>query len=202
MRLPLLSSVITAACLAVSCGGTVPPTVRSAAPPITDSDPPPWTPTPENAAWSSGAVGLTVSGGHDQARALARRVLQAMLDGDGAALERDLAPRVARVIPLGVPQDVAANLVRAVTLPRRRNNLRLGTPLEQLVHLDRVDVSPLSRHLQNRAAPQGLLPTDLYVLIPLTDQGREIFRRLLGRRWGPHGAMLVRSGTNPQIVGI
>lgn len=196
--LPLVAAVSLCLC----CGGTAPPPASPAGPPVTDSDPPPWTPTPERSAWSSGAVGLTMSGGHDQARSVARLVVQAIVDGDAAALERHLAPRIARMIPgVSSPADSAASVIRLATHQQRRANLRLGTPIEQLVELERIDVSPLSRHLVNRPIPPGLLPSDLYVVVPMTAEGRRFFRRLV-RGWGPHGAVLVRPGTVPQVIGL
>ncbi len=169
--------------------------------PLTDADPPAHTPAPTPEARTGDVASLAAAGGYEQARSMALSLVAAARDGDEGALVALLDERLGRVVPhLAGPSRDRALVVRHVLFSPARGELGPDVPLENLVDEGRVEVAPLSRYLHGQPIPAGLLGTDLLVTLPLTAQGRQQLRVLF--TWPLDGAVLVRPGPEPRIVGL
>ena len=168
--------------------------------PPTDRDPPPYVPPPVDRAHTGQAVGIATSGGFEQARSLAIRFVEAVRDGDRAALEEQLAETVGRARPrLVTPHMPRAQIVeQLVEGPRRRFAPNADTPIEQLIDANGITVSPLSQSEEAGELPEGLLPTDLDVAIPIGELGRRFLLHML--QWAPNGRLVIRPGVQPRIL--
>jgi hypothetical protein len=170
-------------------------------PPLTDRDPPAYIPPPAAGGHTGDIASLAAAGGYEQARSIALRLIAAARDGSEEALVSLLDERLGRVLPrLSGPSRERALVIRHVLFSPARGELGPDVPLESLVEQERVEVAPLSRHLQGQPIPPGLLGTDLLVTVPLTAQGRQQLRVLFN--WPLDGAVLVRPGAEPRIVGL
>lgn len=186
--------------LLAACGAQpqLPPPVTPA--PVTDADPPTYVPPPSDVASTGAPVGLQSAGAAEQARALAVRFLEVLVRGDGPALSRLLTAEVAVTRPgrrvLAARDDVIA---RALMSPRRRT-LAPDEPVSTFVDLDSLQVQPL-RELPGMDAADALRPDDWVVTFTFTPQGRRTMF-LLVEGWRHRGAVIVRTGQPPQVVGL
>lgn len=168
--------------------------------PVTDGDPPPYVPPAGEVAFTGVPVGLRSTGGNEQARVLALRMLEALLRGDQAAMTGLLAEQVVVTRPgrgrtVATRSDVVARMLHG---PRRRN---LGTdmPLEAIVDLSSVRIEPLRDRPALRA--EGLRPEDWAVTFTFTPRGRRALF-LLVEGWRHRGVVIVRTGDAPYVVGL
>ncbi|HJL06726.1 MAG TPA: hypothetical protein RMH85_33500 [Polyangiaceae bacterium LLY-WYZ-15_(1-7)] len=203
-RIPLRATLT--ALLALGCGGggaassSGPAVVDAPLAPSTAADPPSYTPPPAATGEPGGPVGLATSGGHEQAEVMAVRFLEALRDGDERGLRRLLDERLARAQPrLSSARQPRDHLIEVMLRHPRRGNLGPDTPLEELVRLEGVEVTPLRD--VTRRIPDGLEATDLHLTIPLTAAGRRVLRFLLPG-WAHQGALVIRTGVAPRIVGL
>ncbi len=196
-------SGLLATVLGAACAGAPPeaPGEATAAPP-TDRDPPPYVPAPEDGARTGHAVGIVTSGGFEQARALTIRIVEAVRDGDRQALEERLADPIGRTRPrLLTPRDPRAQRVtQLLDVRHQRHAIEPGTPIEELIDPDGIEVVPLAQHAQDEDIPEGFLPTDLYVTVPIRDRGRRYFGVAL--QWLGEGRLVVRPGPDPLVVAL
>lgn len=196
IRALVVALYLAAACGQSHAGGTAAPEEL----PPTDRDPPPYIPAPTDDARTGGAVGIATSGGFEQARIVALRFIEAVRDADREALEQQLGETIARVRPrLMTPNVPRAQMIELLVSPgRRRVAAPPEVPLDQLVDTSSIVVIPLAQHEDAAELPNGLLPTDLQVTVPMRDQGRPF----LGAIWNPEGRLIVRPGPEPRIIGL
>ena len=191
-----------AVALLVACGPSATSQSSTAATelPPTDRDPPPYVPGPTEEPRTGETVGIATSGGFEQARSLAVRFVEAVRDGDRQALEEQLAETVGRTRPrLLTPHMPRAQIVeQLVEGPRRRFAPDADTPIEQLIDANAITVTPLSQSEDAGELPEGLLPTDLDVVIPIGEVGRRFLLHML--QWAPNGRLIVRPGVQPRIL--
>lgn len=182
--------------LIVSCGGS--PQLEPSLP-DTAADPLPYTPAPTGSAVADGAVGVSIAGGRDAGRAMAIQFITAVRDGDIPGLSELLAERLSRVVPR--PTQRAIDRQRALGI-LIANSARLSIsdlPVELIVDMDQIATMPLSEAMGQLPIPDGLLPTDIVVRLPLTPRGAGA---RLAQGWGSEGAILVRGSGPGAIIGF
>ncbi|MBX3245921.1 MAG: hypothetical protein KF901_01925 [Myxococcales bacterium] len=194
----LASALVTT--LALGCGAHAPPPPAPLAP-ATDRDPEPWVPPPASEAPAGGTVSLSIAGGDAQARLVALRVVTTIRDGDEASLLALLDDPLARAQPRPSAARIGREqIVEMAMRSPRRSDLATEATLEELVEVEQIEVMPLSELMPS--PPEGLLPTDWVVYLPLTATGRRSFRFLLNG-WHLRGAVIVRdAGGGPRVVGL
>lgn len=170
--------------------------------PPTDRDPPPYVPGPSEEPRTGETVGIATSGGFEQARSVAVRFVTAVHAGDRQALEDQLAETVGRTRPrLLAPHMPRAQMIeQLVEGPRRRFAPNADTPIEQLIDPNGITVVPLSQSDESAELPDGLLPTDLDVTVPVGEAGRRFLLHIL--QWAPNGRLIVRPGARPRILAM
>jgi hypothetical protein len=173
---------------------------EEAAPP-TDRDPPTHTPRPAARGHTGDISSVATAGGYDQAKSVAVRFILAMRDGDEPTLTALLADPLGRALPrVATPNRQRSAVVRELVSARQRTNLGSEAPLESLIDPATLEVQPLSRHQAGRALPSGFSGSDLVVSFLLAAQGRQHFRAHLG--WTAHGVLVIRTGSEPQILAL
>lgn len=191
------------ACPLASCGGARGSEGdRAAAPPPTDRDPPPFSPSPVSAARTGEVVGLVTSGGLEQARAVTIRFIAAVRDEDRDTLEQILADPMGRVRPqLRTPWMPRATVMQQLLHPqRRRLSVGSDTPVDRLVDTDGIEVIPLAQRDDEDPVPEGYSGTDLLVKVPVQEGGRQLLGLTL--RWTGDGFLVVRPGPEPRVVAL
>lgn len=197
--------VALAVSLQPACGGAgsavEAPRAEAELPP-TDRDPPPWVPEPSDEPHTGRAVGVVTSGGLEQARAVTLRVVEALRDADRQALEEHLADPIGRIRPrLLSPRIARAQIIAQVTAPRHQQYaVGTDTPLEELIDADQIEVVPLAQHEQAAELPEGFLPTDLLVTVPIREPGRRFLGIVL--QWLGEGRLVIRPGADPRVVAL
>jgi hypothetical protein len=193
------------AAILAGCGASIPPPPPSAldTPPPTEWDPPTYTPEPQREARTGAPVGVTVSGGYDQARHVALTTVRALRSADEAVLEELLTERVSMVFPrIGHQRLSRVRLLQAIQHNARRlSQSSRELSVDELVDLSSLEVRSVSRLLDGRATPPGLEPGDLRVLFVLTRTGRRLLAPLVPG-WSSRGAVVVRPGSRPRVVGL
>jgi hypothetical protein len=135
-------------------------------------------------------VALVVRSSHEGAIEHVRDALTALVEGDRPRLERMLAPTLVRASPTLSRTTRSRAAVLAIAFnPSRRRGITPGIPLDRLVVVDELRGVPLDDTALGDL-PEGLEPTDVAVRVPLTNDGRSIFRSLLPG-WGEEGQMIV-----------
>lgn len=173
------------------CAPSVPP-VRAPVAPSTHRDPPPYVPAPDAAPTTGALVGVIVSGGEDQARALLVRLVLAIRDADADAVGEVLAPSV--LLPGRSRRIEGARLAAQWVSQARTAGLPPDAPFEELVDVESIRVGPIPA----QPAVSDLLPGDLLVRFALTPLAR---RALAGVAPGDgQGALVVRPGEDPRVV--
>lgn len=170
--------------------------------PRTDRDPLPFSAEPAPRGHTGDTVTLLAAGGEDQARRMLPRLLEALRDGDEAALESLLAPvvfRAARRRANGAARP-RASLVQRMLIYAGRGMLQPGTPIAELVELEQVSVQRAAGAYPDGSLPGSVESTDLVVEVPIRDPGRTALRALLG--WHQRGRLIVRPGSDPRIVAL
>lgn len=182
--------------LTLACGGTteVEPTL-----PDTAADPLPYTPTPSGTAMAEGAVGVSISGGRDIGRAIAIQFITAVRDGDVPGLMEMLAEQLSRVVPRPTQRAIDRQRVLGILIGNRARLTLSDLPVELIVDVDAITTMPLSEAMGHLPIPDGLLPTDVLIRVPLTARGAGA---RLAQGWGSEGAILVRGSGPGAIIGF
>jgi hypothetical protein len=167
--------------------------------PETSSDPLPFVPPAAGEGQTGETVGLSVTGGREQARAVALQLIYAIRDADEPALEGLLGDPLGRVVPrlvggVRTRRDALETLMHAPA----RNGLDSAIPIEHLVAVDQFRVIELRERDGSVTTPAGFREDDLLVSFPLAAQGLRFLRPLLS--WPASGAIVVRSGAEPRII--
>ncbi|MEM1416965.1 MAG: hypothetical protein AAGH15_18855 [Myxococcota bacterium] len=195
------AALLLAFCVACGGGGALPPE-----PTLPDTGGDPITHLPASAASGPAGrpLGLALSGGHEQALGLLRRLFEAVRDGDRMHLRRLLAERTAQVQPrmtaLLVPRE---NRVRMLLDQRRPSGRRLapGALPEEHLRFEDATVQPLSTVELLNGLPRGLRPSDLLVSVPVQPGQGALLRRVF-QGWDHRGQIIVRTGAEPVILGL
>lgn len=168
--------------------------------PPTDRDPPPYAPRPAEEPHTGGAVGVVTTGGFEQARALAIRVLEAFRDGDRRTLEQHLSDPIGRTRPrLIAPRFSRSQLLDQMLAPHRwRHALRPDTPIDDIVDTNGIEVVPLAQRDEAADLPEGFLATDLLVTVPVREEARQFLSLTL--QWLGEGRLVVRPGPDARVV--
>ncbi len=191
--------------LLAACGAQpqLPPVTPA---PVTDADPEPYTPPVSDVAVTGAPVGIRSTGASEQARSLAVRLLEALVRGDEQTLSHLLSAEVAIRRPgrrrLASRHDVIARALR----PPRRRPLGASESLSTFVDLGSLRVQSLSEFLslhaeELRPDDEMLRPDDWVVTFTFTPRGRRTMF-LLVEGWRHRGAVIVRTGQPPQVVGL
>jgi hypothetical protein len=132
-----------------------------------------------------------MSGGQEQARRLALRMVEALIETDSATLSALFAERVVH-LPEGraTPRH---ELIEQCLEKARALAYEPDLGAEDLIDLDAVHAEPL-----HGEPPPGLQPADLTVTLPL----REGDTRQLARPIRCLSQLYVRPGPHPSIVGL
>ncbi len=181
------------------CAGSPPPALELG--PATDRDPETWVEPPASEGHAGQPVSLTLAGGRDEARALALRFVAAVRDADEATLRELLDDPLARAQPRpSTPHLPREQVLELMLRSPRRGDLGPEVPLEELVAIDQLAVTPLAEVA--RTVPRGLVETDLFVSVPLSPRGRAVLRFLVPG-WHLRGALLLRSTPNGwRVMGL
>lgn len=117
------------------------------------------------------------------------------------ALGSLLAENVSRVFPRPSPRRINRDAaIRLMVLERRGQPLGPETSVDTLARLDDIETVNLGEFLGGRPVPNGLLASDTLVRIPLTVRGMQAG---LASGWGRQGgAIIVRGGTDPRVIGF
>lgn len=167
--------------------------------PETSSDPLPFVPPATGEGRTGEAIGLSLTGGREQARAVALQLIYAIRDSDESVLEGLLGDPLGRVVPRLVSgvrtrRDALETLLHAPA----RNGLDSAIPIEHLVAVDQFRVLELRERDGSIGTPAGFRDDDLLVSFPLGAQGLRFLRPLLS--WPASGAIVVRAGAEPRII--
>ncbi len=185
-----------------ACGGTEPPLVYEGAP-TTDLDPPHYVPPPTAAGETGEPVALAAVNNADQARVMVRRVIRAIIEEDEPTLSALLAPTVGRAVPrltpIQFPRQTFLDL--ALRNPRRATLRTQTVTVEQLIDVERINVTPLGEVNIPSGLPAGYAPSDLYVTVNIRPRGRMIFSVLIPG-WRAFGAMVIRSSGQPRVLAL
>ena len=150
---------------------------------------------------AGGPIGLSTSGGFEQARVIAERALRAIVDADEDTLQSLLAERLARTQPrISRPAQTRSQMLQHLLDPRLRTTLHPGAALDALLDVRESEAKTLREVYAGRPLPTDLSPDDILLRIPMTDLGNVAFRRLM--HWGVFATVLVRPGASPQIIGL
>jgi hypothetical protein len=197
-----MNRALVAAAFLAGCGGAAAPAL--AAPdvaPSTHRDPPSFRPLPEPAPATGALVGIRASGGENQAREVLVRLVGAVQDGDGDAIEELLAPAVFHLASLRPGARARAAIparafAQQLLTASRIGLLRADARFEDLVDPDSVRIEPVEADFP-RELPPDLRPGDLVVRFALAPEGRRALQMLApdGR-----GSLVVRPGERAQIV--
>jgi len=198
----VLGLLALAACHPTPTRTTPAADARTTSLPSTQADPIAYTPPPSRDATTGGPVGLATSGGRQAARALTLSLLEAVRIGDPDELRRLLSGPLARTLPrVSERRNPAEALITEILDPRHRQAAGTAHALSTLIDLEHLDARPLTERLRGRAFPEGLAPTDLFVVVPLTPEGRRFFGSLLPG-WRLVGGVIARPGATPRILGL
>lgn len=170
--------------------------------PDTARDPLPYTPPPSTRSRPGQPVGLSASGGEDQARRLMPEFLRAVRAADEDRLMELLYDEVAHLDRSRARRRARprSSLVRRILLYARRHPLPTDVAVRDLVDLSQLEVRPARERWSDGNLPSPLRGTDLLVSMPVREAGRLPLRFMLG--WGLRGALVVRPGRPPRIVAL
>lgn len=137
----------------------------------------------------------------DDVVAAALTTLAALVDGDRDLLEQRLATTLLRASPsIGATKRSRAAVLAIALNPSRRRAITPGVPLDRLVLLDEVRAIPLEDAALVKL-PSELERGDVLVQVPLSAEGRAVFRAMLPG-WSESGQILVRASEPPLVVGL
>lgn len=195
---PVLRLSVAVSTLALLGCGAAPPPETSSIEPTTDRDPDPYRPIPEakGRAGSPSAATLAIPIAGNEAIALA--FLEAVRDGDRAALSRLLADPIHSA---GVGHSRRSTIDRIVA---SRGVAVKVPPVAELVNTDaiRATESPGRARRARRNQP-WTRPGDIVVVITLRRPGRLFFRQVLTPRWGaPRGTLWIRPDAPQPVIGF
>lgn len=158
-------------------------------------------PRVERSGTTGGAVAVTVRADDEAALAIAREVLGALVEGDRPTLDRLLEASLLRTTPTLTSLSRSRSAVLTIALnPSRRTAITPGLPLDRLVLLDELVTVPVES-LPEDERVVGLDPSDVVVEVPLTPEGRNVFRAMLPG-WTEGGRLVVRAREPRLILGI
>jgi hypothetical protein len=195
-------ALATVVLLAAGCGTDASARGDVVEPPLTHDDPPSYVPPPSDAPETGDAVGVAATGGYDQAKAIAVRLVRAVRDADEQTLTQLLAAHVANLFPrLGHAGREREAVVARIMTNHAQSGLGTEVPIHHLIDEERFEVTPLSRVYAGQALPPGMQGTDLQVTFPVQAEGRRVLTILVG--WPTtQGGIIVRPGTEPRIVAL
>jgi hypothetical protein len=179
-------------CALAACGAPTRPLAETPVP-STDRDPAPFLPGPSAFARTGEPVGLTVSGGEEQARQLLVRLVLAMRDGDEPEITRMLAERIGHAAGAAQTSWTRGTMAHQLAIGAGASHLDPDAPFETLVDPTTIRVSTASAHF-TAGLPAIVLATDLVVLFQPTTIGRRALSGLAS------GVIVVRPGPEPIVV--
>jgi hypothetical protein len=189
------------ASLGAACGAAPPPapqTQAPASPPLTDGDPPTFTPAPSTSAATGAPVGLAMRGRDDEARRTVMRFLEALRDRDLPVLEALLADPLTRSGGVIARTTFIAGLQRAA----ETNGVSRGSDLALFFDVPGALVEPISARRDPRRASTRYRDDDLIVTFPVraAQAGRRMNEFAFVRV--TVGEFVVRLTPEPKIVGL
>jgi hypothetical protein len=154
-----------------------------------------YTPRPEASANSGDSIALRSADASETARRVALAMVQALLEGDAAALQRLFAERV--VFGLEAIGRPRAELVDRCIEETRSLAYEPDLTPEQVVDVRAIEVHRADRFHAQVPLPPGLRSSDLLVTLPPRNTGTEARSRVPCVT-----AVYVRAGEQSAIVGL
>lgn len=193
---------VCCAVLLCACGRSLPPAARAPAdPPLprTQRDPLPYAPAKTRHPETGAPTGVALSGGHEQARRVALRLVRAMLRQDAAELREVFARRVIGTRSGRTMQrrDIVAECLA------HAKHLQWDAELsvDSVVDLKGLETRRVGTLEHGEPKPEGLRPADVVVLMPLRPLGPPPPARCFQRSF--HSAQFyVRTGPEPRIIAV